>query len=360
MSHAHQVSTALQALSAVSKPKAIQTSFGSAQEPLHAGNPYQVERDDFGVIVPLSKLYKNRNLIVQICSKVRRGKHADKPLSDLLRSRASYKTRARPETNDPINYVCALAYDDMVKCEINRETTLNVCSKVEVVLRERLQRISSKHTTDEGTRYDRELNNPHSQFNTKIQYLHKLHRSQKTVNYTVYLNVLFKISRLIGCARLVLNNEGKKKYEQYVSHSACELKNNFFQVLTPAQMHTIAALLEIPPRRSTVKDLEELDRAQMGVTIAIERYRYHHIDCGYLDYAEYVAKLIPRDKPLPPSLAKLLVHEAHALYTEARTEGSCLDSYAVSSRSLWNRPNTNRQFEIVRTIIDGFLYKAGF
>lgn len=66
---------------------------------------------------------------------------------------------------------------------------------------------------------------------------------------------------------------------------------------------------------------------------AITQFRYHHIDCVYRDYVDYIARLIPHNRPLSPLLAKLL-DEAHILYANAKSDGHCLDGYSVSSR-IW-------------------------
>ncbi|EBJ4783456.1 hypothetical protein DVE09_16070 [Salmonella enterica] len=360
MNHNHQVSTALQALSVLTMPRAPQLNFGSPTDQTDIKNPYPVERDPFGVIIQKGKLHKQRPLISQLVSKVKKKRHADRELKELVLRLSSYQKSTNTKVVDITNYVCAQAYDDMMKNGVSRDEILTVCSAVEARLKERLHNICGRSLIDDCARYDLELSDPHSQLNTRIKKIHKLYRLQKEKGYIVYLNALYAVLTLLEKTKLILCNEGKKRYELFIAQSASELKGIFAKNLTLAQMQTISTLLDVPPRRSTAKDIAEIERAQRDVSTAITKYRYHHIDCGYRDYVDYIARLIPHSRPLPPSLAKLLIHEAHILYSDAKSDGNCLDGYSVSSRSLWNRPGAERQFEVIRTMVDDFLYQPDF
>ncbi|EAW1171787.1 hypothetical protein S922_09050 [Salmonella enterica subsp. enterica] len=355
MNHNHQLSKALQALSALAMPRAPQPSIASPQNQPGTENPYPVERDAFGIINPKGRLYKLRPLISRLASRVRKKRHADRELKELIQPLRGYQKNTNATIVELTNYVCAQAYDDMMKDGVGRDEAATTCTALEAKLKERLQNVCEGAHFDACARYDSELSNPRSQLNTRIKAIHKLHRLQKERGYTMYLKALYAALTLLEQAKLMLSSEGKKRYELFIAQSASELKGAFAKSLTVAQMQTLSTLLEIPPRRSAAKDIGEIGRAQGEVNAAIEKYRYHHIDYGYLSYVDYIAKLIPHNQPLPPSVAKLLIHEALILCDDAKSEGSCLDGRSVSSRSLWNRPGAERQFDVVRTMIDGIL-----
>jgi hypothetical protein len=142
-------------------------------------------------------------------------------------------------------------------------------------------------------------------------------RDKEMLGY--YLSALgFARSTLIA-ARTVLESEGKKRYEYFLRSARSDLSRQFSE-LDPRRHEALQALLNVPFRKSSAKDLYELKLALRDATEAIIGYRHSFGSDRYREYAETAACNVGCEA-LSPELASIVITEVTDLVACAVTSG---------------------------------------
>lgn len=142
---------------------------------------------------------------------------------------------------------------------------------------------------------------------------------QQRVANIEYLHALGYVREQFIAARDVLNTEGKKKYEYHIKTTLAEIPRQF-SGLKAHHLDVTTHVMDIPFRRSTQKDREEITHALCLVTDYILNYRYSGLNERYREYASTITANMDTEH-LPPMIASLIINEITALVNDAVSSG---------------------------------------
>lgn len=320
----------------------------------HTACPFASPRDEFGALIAPIKLNKQLSLVLQTCSKIRKKKDATHCMSELAGPIKRRCMSAGVSNHLAINYVCAWAYDVISKdWGILEVEVIAICKALETALAARM------NTPNDTVVTHTELTKPHtnSEIEFRIKSIGELFKAQTNIDYASYLRGLYVAQGKTEQAKAVLLECGKKRYEEFMRQAAVDLSNQLTNTTTKPQHDFLVACLSPPFRRSAVKDLEEVELSSKRAKAAIQNYRYQFVNVQYLVYIDTIGCAIPDSEAIPTPLAALLLDEALALVADAKADGiEPENGDTVAIRSMWNRPKTQRLYEVVRTIVEGALY----
>ncbi|EIP3951806.1 hypothetical protein LSB85_003673 [Salmonella enterica] len=134
-----------------------------------------------------------------------------------------------------------------------------------------------------------------------------------------YLSALGFARNTLIAARAVLESEGKKRYESFLKSARSDLSSKFSE-LDPRRHEALQALLDVPFRKSSAKDLYELKLALRDATEAIISYRHSFGGNRFRECAETAACDVGCEA-LSPELASLVIAEVTDLVACAVTSG---------------------------------------
>jgi hypothetical protein len=136
---------------------------------------------------------------------------------------------------------------------------------------------------------------------------------------TEYLAALGYARAHLIAARDVLHCDGKKKYEAYIKSAQAGLALRFHE-LPPYYLNIISNTIDIPFRRSSEKDRQEISNALCLIADLVIGYRYRGIKEQFSSYATTIVRGIDTEQ-LPPMIAALIIEEVTLLVDAAHSTG---------------------------------------